>query len=133
MSSRDLGFLKRYDGELTELAHKYKVPAGLAGAISYYAYEVSHSGGEEEVFLKAQGLLNDLGPEILKLVTRLESSERDNIRYRTMCNAAHEEIQGEWEHHGDSSGRGPDNLMGRLCGKLPPELYTPRAARPKKN
>jgi hypothetical protein len=48
----------------------------------------------------------------------------DRIRkLESMCKAAASEIDDHWEAHCDDEGYGPSNLMSRLEGRLPPDLY----------
>jgi hypothetical protein len=48
----------------------------------------------------------------------------DRIRkLESMCKAAASEINDHWESHCDDEGYGCSNLMSRLEGRLPPDLY----------
>lgn len=49
--------------------------------------------------------------------------QEENRRLRSMCKAAAAEISEAWEAHCDDDGYGPVNLLARLEGKLPPDLY----------
>jgi hypothetical protein len=49
--------------------------------------------------------------------------EAELIALRTMCKAAAAEIREHWEAHCDATGYGPCNLVARLAGDIPPDLY----------
>ena len=64
---------------------------------------------EKDKLVAAEVLLNQL--------------EAENRKLRSMCKAAASEIAEVWESHCDHMGNGPVNLLARLEGKLPPDLY----------
>jgi len=47
----------------------------------------------------------------------------ENRMLKSMCQAAAAEIEQHWESHCDEDGYGPANLMARLTGEIPPDLY----------
>jgi hypothetical protein len=49
--------------------------------------------------------------------------EAELIALRTMCRAAAAEIREHWEAHCNEEGYGPCNLLARLAGDIPPDLY----------
>lgn len=55
---------------------------------------------------------------------RTLNKQADEIRkLKSMCRAAAAEINDQWHWHCADDGYGPVNLMARLEGKLPPDLY----------
>jgi hypothetical protein len=48
----------------------------------------------------------------------------ENKKLTSMCRAAAAEIDRCWDAHCDDSGYGPSNLVGRLSGKLKPDMYS---------
>ena len=50
--------------------------------------------------------------------------ECSGIALKSMCAAAAAEIEEQWEAHCDSEGYGPANLMYRLKGQMPPDIYS---------
>jgi hypothetical protein len=53
--------------------------------------------------------------------------ECTGIALKSMCAAAAAEIEEQWSAHCDSEGYGPANLMYRLKGQSPPDLYSAHA------
>lgn len=53
----------------------------------------------------------------------LPKVKEENRKLRSMCKAAAAEIDEHWQAHCDKDGYGPVNLMSRLEGRLPPDLY----------
>ena len=53
----------------------------------------------------------------------IQELKTENRKLRSMCKAAAAEIDDHWHAHCDDDGNGPVNLMARLEGKLPPDLY----------
>lgn len=53
--------------------------------------------------------------------------ECNGIALKSMCAAAAAEIEEQWSAHCDSEGYGPANLMYRLKGQSPPDLYSAHA------
>ena len=53
-----------------------------------------------------------------------EALECKVIALKSMCGAAAVEIEGQWNAHCDGEGYGPSNLMYRLKGQMPPDLYS---------
>lgn len=81
---------------------------------------------ENKTQLSARMLESDL--EIVEAalvdVTRLlHKTEKENIKLRSMCIAAAEEIEAHWSSHCDNEGYGPINLVSRLKGVTPPGMY----------
>jgi len=56
-------------------------------------------------------------------IKTLNSQHEEIRKLRSMCKAAAAEINDQWHWHCDDDGNGPVNLMARLEGKLPPDLY----------
>lgn len=57
------------------------------------------------------------------LEVEMDKLKAENIALRSMCYTAAKEIEDQWEYHCDEEGYGPRNLLFRLLGKLPPDLY----------
>jgi hypothetical protein len=53
--------------------------------------------------------------------------ECNGIALKSMCAAAAAEIEDQWSAHCDGDGYGPANLMYRLKGQSPPDLYSVHA------
>jgi hypothetical protein len=56
-------------------------------------------------------------------VSEIASLRFEIRKLKSMCKAAADEIDSQWEHHCDKDGYGPVNLMGRLEGKMKADLY----------
>ena len=54
---------------------------------------------------------------------RIKELEAENRKLRSMCKAAAAEINDQWHWHCDDDGHGPVDLMARLEGELPPDIY----------
>jgi hypothetical protein len=72
--------------------------------------------------------INQTVQPALALMNCCASLEAENIALRSMCAAAAAEIEDHWEAHCDDEGYGPANLMYRLKGQSPPNIYTHFAA-----
>ena len=53
----------------------------------------------------------------------MKKDEQMILMLISMCRAAAEEIKVHWDAHCGSDGYGPCNLVARLEGKLPPDVY----------
>lgn len=60
---------------------------------------------------------------VTDLIKRIAELEDENRKLRSMCKAAAAEIAEVWDAHCDPLGYGPTDLMARLEGRLPPDLY----------
>jgi len=78
-------------------------------AASDAAYYRNKWREEQDRMLAAQQIIQEL--------------KTQNRKLRSMCKAAASEIGEVWESHCDHMGNGPVDLMARLDGKLPPDLY----------
>ena len=56
-------------------------------------------------------------------IKTLNSQQEEIRKLRSMCKAAAAEISETWNAHCNEKGYGPVNLVARLEGTLPPDLY----------